>query len=847
MKRYQSAFIGSCIVLAMLVQLTGCKGGGSPKNKKPHAQTLSVLGTMNNRLPVTLNGSDEDGYITDYRVRAQPAHGVLQGIAPNLTYVPDSDFFGSDTFSYSVEDDKGSQSAPAPVYITIEGSSNANPQASSQSLITRTNLSLIVNLAGTDSDGTIVGYEVTTLPANGSLSGTAPNLVYNPALDFFGNDSFEFVVIDDQGARSAPASVAILVSPNNLAPAANAQSVSVDEDTGVVVTLSGSDPDGTIAVYSVTAVPGHGTLSGSVPNLTYTPSANYSGSDSFDFTVTDNEGATSAAATVSITVNPVNDPPLAVADSFNVAANTGKTFDAAGGVLMNDSDPDSPTANLTVVAGSITTSNGGTVNMNADGSFTYIPAAGRSSDSFSYTLQDNDASNPQTSIGSATINKGEVVWYVDAAAPAPGTGTNNAPFNTLAAAAAEALTNETIFVYAGNYDGGVTLASGVTLSGESEGLSVDGLTVAAGAWPSVSATGSNTIITLGNANVIKGITLSGGGYGLDATGVADVTVQRVNFFDNGNHAIHLVDVSGAVSVQESSINNASGAFDGINIDNTGLANGILGLTVNYTQFAGNGTSAGLANALQVATSSGSTLNMNLSDIWVTDAYGDGVAVDIYGSSGSDSVIVGAAGHNNTFTGVHGRAIRVAALQGAVLDATIVSNILNGNALSVSHGVDLFVDDAAAMTAVVNNNTMTDVGDADTDMLINVNVGSSASAASLLDLTVDGNSLETNAAAGVYVNVVGGSDARVRINNNFLGGNGSSQGVRVITSTSATETCAYISNNSFGTDVMYLEEAADGSILRVPDVANIGALSNNNNSVTVNTVGGIGFGQLCTIP
>jgi formylglycine-generating enzyme required for sulfatase activity len=91
----------------------------------------------------------------------------------------------------------------------------------------------------------------------------------------------------------------------NIAPMADAQTVSVNEDSTLAITLTGSDVDGSSLTYAV-GTPSHGTLTGTAPNLTYTPDLDYNGLDSFTFTVNDG-AADSAAATVSITVTPVTD------------------------------------------------------------------------------------------------------------------------------------------------------------------------------------------------------------------------------------------------------------------------------------------------------------------------------------------------------------------------------------------------------------------------------------------------------------------------------------------------------------------------------------------------------------
>ena len=106
------------------------------------------------------------------------------------------------------------------------------------------------------------------------------------------------------------------------------------EDTTKTVTLAGTDPDSDPLTYQIVSGPVHGVLLGTAPNLTYLPAANYpagnfNGSDSFTFTVSD-AALTSAVATVSITVTPVNDAPQALAQSASMSANTFQTHHPGG-------------------------------------------------------------------------------------------------------------------------------------------------------------------------------------------------------------------------------------------------------------------------------------------------------------------------------------------------------------------------------------------------------------------------------------------------------------------------------------------------------------------------------------
>src|SRR5439155_21914898 len=105
--------------------------------------------------------------------------------------------------------------------------------------------------------------------------------------------------VAQNGGGSVTSVVAVLTV--NQAPTANAQSVTAYWNHGTGVTLTGSDPDGDSLTFSVAANPVNGVLSGSAPNLTYTPNNNFVGSDSFTFRVNDGR-LNSGTATVSITV-----------------------------------------------------------------------------------------------------------------------------------------------------------------------------------------------------------------------------------------------------------------------------------------------------------------------------------------------------------------------------------------------------------------------------------------------------------------------------------------------------------------------------------------------------------------
>jgi hypothetical protein len=191
----------------------------------------------------------------------------------------------------------------------------------------------------------------------------------------------------------------------NHPPVAASQSVNATEDAASAIVLGATDPDGDPLTYSVVSGPSHGTLSGSAPNLSYQPAANYSGADSLTFSASDGE-FDSNAATVSITVQAVNDAPSATGEAYSLQAGGTLTISAPG-VLANDSDIDSATLTAVLVSGV----GQGSLNLSANGSFTYTPPSGFSgSDSFTYRVSDGQATS-----GIATVS-----LTVSPGAPAPG-------------------------------------------------------------------------------------------------------------------------------------------------------------------------------------------------------------------------------------------------------------------------------------------------------------------------------------------------------------------------------------------------------------------------------------------
>ena len=187
------------------------------------------------------------------------------------------------------------------------GAPNVAPVATAQSVTTAEDTLKAITLVATDANSNSLTYTIATNPAHGTLSGTAPNVTYTPTTNYNGSDSFTFRANDGM-VDSSPATVSITVTAVNDTPVATAQSVSTVQDTAKAITLAGTDVENSPLTYTIVSQPAHGAVSGTGPNVTYTPTTGYTGADSFTFRVNDGT-VNSANATVSITVTAATHHP----------------------------------------------------------------------------------------------------------------------------------------------------------------------------------------------------------------------------------------------------------------------------------------------------------------------------------------------------------------------------------------------------------------------------------------------------------------------------------------------------------------------------------------------------------
>lgn len=222
--------------------------------------------------------------------------------------------------------------------VLLNNSSNPNnqtPVAYDGEATTDEDNAIGVTLQATDADNDALTYSIVANPTKGTLSGTAPNLTYTPNANANGNDSFTFRANDGQ-ANSNTATISITINAVNDAPVANNQNVITTANTAIAITLTASDVDHATLTYSIVTNPVNGTLSGTPPALTYTPNANYTGSDNFTFKANDGQDD-SNIATVAITINPANTNTNLALNKPVTASSTNSSYPTSRAVDGNTS------------------------------------------------------------------------------------------------------------------------------------------------------------------------------------------------------------------------------------------------------------------------------------------------------------------------------------------------------------------------------------------------------------------------------------------------------------------------------------------------------------------------------
>jgi ELWxxDGT repeat protein/VCBS repeat-containing protein len=351
---------------------------------------------------ILTNDEDLDNNVLSAFQLSDPAHGSLTLDADgSFTYEPDLDFDGTDSFTYKA-DDGLLESDTATVVITVNN--EQAPLANDDTYEASQDTTLAVEIADSvlDNDTEPSNDPLTAVlvdnPTNGSLilndDGT---FSYTPSAGFTGSDSFTYRA-SNGSLESTVATVSITVN-NDQVPVADDDSYQVYEDTILNVEIADgvldndTDPNDDGLTTILLSDPLHGNLTlNDNGSFSYTPDTDYVGNDSFTYQATD---GVLVSNTATVTIEVLNDDaPLAGGDVYSVEENDTLTISEPG-VLDNDSDPNDAPLTAIWLDGPAN----GSINLNDDGSFTYVPNPDYvGEDSFTYK-----ANNGSIDSNSATV------------------------------------------------------------------------------------------------------------------------------------------------------------------------------------------------------------------------------------------------------------------------------------------------------------------------------------------------------------------------------------------------------------------------------------------------------------
>jgi Big-like domain-containing protein/immunoglobulin I-set domain protein len=704
-------------------------------NTPPTADDQSVSTNEDTLKTITLTGGDADGNALSFAIVSGPSHGSLGSIGtPNCSgtpsscsasvdYTPNANYNGADSFTFKTNDGTD-DSSTGTVSITVV-SVNDPPSftkgadqlvAKSAGAQTVSGWATNISAGPANESGQTVHFNVTN-DSNPSLFSVAPavsssgDLTYTPATNATGNATITLDAQDNGGTANGgsdtsptqsftitvddPPTVSSTSPTDGATGVAVASTITVNFSKSVNASTSSFTlecPSGTSKNYNLTpASPASSytlTPTASLPtNTTCTVKA-------LAAQITDSAGFHPTGDTT-FSFQTVGNPPVASNDSYTATGNVGITIPTASGVTQNDTlnggtlhgfGATSGTADGTVPNGTntVTTSNGGTVTLASDGSFTYDPPAGYSgADSFYYNLHNSSGD----SVGQATITISNMIWFVNNAAASAGDGRLDHPFNTLnglasinSGAAPHPQSGDTIFLYSGsgNYTGGLALRSSQILIGQGASASItsiSGITLAPHS-NSLPSTGG-TAPTITNSS----------GDGIDLAAGADVEGLNVSG-------------ASAAGIAASSVTSATvGATTAVGVTSSATGISVSGGSSGTLNFAGANVSGSTGHSIAVSSRSGGTVTFGgtISDTatGISLTSNTGGTINFTGtltvSTGSQAAFTATGGGTISATGSGSTLTTTTASALTVQNTTIGSSGLNFRSISsngAAKGIDL---------------------------------------------------------------------------------------------------------------------------------------------------------------
>ena len=351
----------------------------TPVNDAPEAiaDTATVSeDSATTSIDVIANDTDVDlGNILSLTTVSTPGTGTvsinLDGVS--VDYTPSADFNGTEVITYTVSD--GTDTATGTLTVTVTPVNDAPEAIADTATVSEDSATTSIDVIANDTDvdlGNILSLTTVSTPGTGTVSINLDGVSvdYTPSADFNGTEVITYTVSD--GTDTATGTLTVTVTPVNDAPEAIADTATVSEDsatTSIDVIANDTDVDlGNILSLTTVSTPGTGTVSINLDGVSvdYTPSADFNGTEVITYTVSD--GTDTATGTLTVTVTPVNDAPIAVEDTASVLENA---IMISTDVISNDIDVDGDILLLSAIS----YSGLGTVIVNVDEiTIDYTPA-----------------------------------------------------------------------------------------------------------------------------------------------------------------------------------------------------------------------------------------------------------------------------------------------------------------------------------------------------------------------------------------------------------------------------------------------------------------------------------------